>query len=90
MSAPFGLPPDDVRHDEALVGLILKYLAERPNATDTLDGIAEWWVMGAQTRVNVETLARVLRRLTDEGVLEETRAGSQVLYSLRQRTTQGV
>jgi hypothetical protein len=63
----------------------VNYLAEHPQATDTLEGIAEWWVMREQVRVDVQLLERVLRRLTAEGLLEETYGGAQVRFSLRKR-----
>lgn len=62
---------------------ILQYLAEHPHAMETLDGIADWWVMRQQVRVNLTTLARVLRRLTAEGVLEEIGDGAPTRYRLR-------
>ena len=32
---------------------ILAYLAEHPQAMDTLEGIAEWWLMRQHIRVTV-------------------------------------
>jgi hypothetical protein len=49
---------------------ICSYLAEYPGAMDTLAGIAGWWLMRQQIRVDLERLDRVLRRLVDSGVLE--------------------
>src|SRR5215470_7984987 len=68
---------DDVAHG------VLSYLAEHPDAMDTLEGIAEWWVMRQQIRVSVTALARVLRRLTEIGILEETVTGDTRRYRLR-------
>ena len=62
---------------------ILAYLAEHPDATDTLDGIAEWWLMRHHIRVSVTTLVKVLHELTEGGVLEEIRAGDSRRYRLR-------
>jgi hypothetical protein len=39
--------------------------------------------MREQVRVDVKLLERVLRRLTEQGFLEETRGGSQVRFSLK-------
>ena len=69
--------------DDAMAESVLRYLAEHPEAADTLEGIAEWWLMRQQVRVSVTRLARVLRRLTDTGVLEEVDAGERRRYRLR-------
>jgi len=69
--------------EDELARSILNYLAEHPQATDTIEGIAEWWVMREQVRKDVELLQRVLRRLTQQGLLEEIHGGTQVRYSLK-------
>jgi len=63
--------------------LVLRYLAENPGAMDTLEGIAEWWVMREQLRVDLQRLSRVLDDLTRQGILEETGLGSDRVYRLR-------
>jgi hypothetical protein len=71
---------DDERQvDEA----ILAYLAEHPEAMDTPEGIAEWWLMRHQVRTGVSVIVRALRRLTDSGVLEELGGGDVRRYRLR-------
>lgn len=62
--------------------LVLRYLAEHPGAMDTLDGIAEWWVMREQLRVDLQRLSRVLDDLTRQGILEETSLGAERAYRL--------
>jgi hypothetical protein len=59
------------------------YLAEHPEAMDTAEGIAEWWFMRQRLDVDLDTLAKTLRRLTDEGVLERIGAGIDARYRLR-------
>jgi hypothetical protein len=49
---------------------VCSYLAEHPEAMDTLEGIAGWWLMRQQIRVDLERLDRVLHRLVDAGILE--------------------
>lgn len=58
------------------------YLAEHPAAMDTTEGIAEWWLMRQRIRVDLETLERVLSRLTGEGVLEQIGEGNSARYRL--------
>ena len=66
--------------EEEMTQAILGYLAEHPHAMDTLEGIAEWWLMRHHIRVSVAMLARVLQRLTDSGVLEELGSGDHRRY----------
>lgn len=68
------------RNEDDMAAAILGYLAEHPRAMDTLEGIAEWWLMRQQVRIDIITLRRVLRRLTNSGVLEEIGSGTQQLY----------
>lgn len=69
--------------EQEITEAILEYFAEHPNASDTLEGIAEWWIMRQQVRVEIEALAKVLRQLTGAGLLEKIGRGSQALYHLK-------
>ena len=70
-------------HDLYLEEAIIAYLREHPDAMETREGIAEWWVMRRVVRTEVEAITRVLHTLTERGVLEEVRAGAQCRYRLR-------
>ncbi len=70
-------------NDEEVAESILAYLAEHPQAMDTVDGIAQWWIMRQQVRVNVTTLTRVLQGLADKGLLEQLGDGEQRRYRLK-------
>jgi hypothetical protein len=59
------------------------YLAEHPEAMDTTEGIAEWWLTRQRIRVDLEALMRVLSRLTGEGVLEQIGQGDLARYRLK-------
>jgi hypothetical protein len=83
LSSPARYPAEESQRENDLARCLLDYLEEHPQATDTLEGIAEWWVMREQVRVDVKMLERVLRRLTEQGFLEETHGGSQVRFSLK-------
>jgi hypothetical protein len=50
---------------------------------DSVEGIAQWWIMRQQIRVNVKTLTRVLRRLADKGLLEELGEEGQRRYRMK-------
>jgi hypothetical protein len=64
---------------------VLAYLAERPSAMDTFEGIAGWWIHWQHLRFEIEALRRVVERLTERGVLErvEFQAEGRVLYRLK-------
>jgi hypothetical protein len=83
---PSRYPLDDSQRQEDLARCVLAYLAEHPQATDTLDGIAEWWVMREQVRIDVNLLEQVLHSLTEQGLLEEIHGGAQVRFSLKKRS----
>ncbi len=69
--------------EEEVAEAIVEYLNEHPDAMDTLNGIAEWWLMRQQVRVAVTTLARALSRLTGIGVLEELGTDDNRRYRLK-------
>jgi hypothetical protein len=72
-----------MQHDDAELGqAILRYLAARPQAADTVEGIAEWWLLRQQVCVVVERVERVLRQLTARGILEEVGTGVSRRYRL--------
>jgi hypothetical protein len=81
-------PAEDLRvskseNDEEVAEAILGYLEEHPHATDTVEGIAEWWIMRQQIRVNATTVTRVLQDLMERGLVEELGAGEQRRYRLK-------
>jgi hypothetical protein len=69
--------------DTYLEEAIIAYLGEHPNATETREGIAEWWIMRRVVRAEVDAITRVLRNLTERGILEELGGGDQCRYRLR-------
>jgi hypothetical protein len=75
-AAPPGAEP------EPLAQLILGYLAEHPRAMDTVEGIAEWWVLRQQARLALDNVARTVHELTTSGVLEQVGTGPASRYRL--------
>jgi len=49
---------------------ILDYLARNPQAQDTLDGIAGWWLLEQQFLRTKETVQKILDQLVTEGTIE--------------------
>lgn len=69
--------------EQEMAEAILSYLKEHPEASDTLEGIAEWWIMRQRVRVEVDTLKRVLCQLTEGGLLEELGEKENPQYRLK-------
>lgn len=72
-------------HNQAESGLaaaVMEYLAEHPQAMDTIEGIAGWWIT-QEPHVDLQVLSRVLNRLRAEGILEAEGEGTQTRYRLR-------
>jgi hypothetical protein len=63
----------DVDDEDAIRRLareISLYLAERPDAVDTADGILRWWLPQRGVDATPEALHRALALLEEDGVLE--------------------
>jgi Fe2+ or Zn2+ uptake regulation protein len=68
---------------EELAAAVMQYLEEHPQAMDTFEGIAEWWVARQQVRFSLDALARVLQELAAQGLIEEMKGAGEVrLYHL--------
>lgn len=62
---------------------ILAYLAENPEATDTPEGIAQWWLLEREIRDQSAAIERALAGLVAEGWLVTRHpAGSSLHYRL--------
>jgi hypothetical protein len=66
-----------------LADALLAHLAERPQAMDTLEGIAEWWLLRQRVRLVVQQVERTLQQLTTNGILETVQSGAVTRYRLR-------
>lgn len=70
---------------------ILRYLAERPHAGDTVDGVLHWW-LPYQRRVDTrEAVESILEELVVEGLLVRTSLPNDtVVYSAATGADQGI
>jgi hypothetical protein len=50
---------------------ILSYLAENPDAQDTLEGVVEWWVFERKLRSRTSLVEQALARLVSKGLVIE-------------------
>jgi hypothetical protein len=76
-------PQLDQQKEAELSRAILLYLDEHPQAQDTAEGIASFWVMRQRVREDVEAVAIVLSKLTKNGQLEEVMQGQSLQYRRR-------
>jgi hypothetical protein len=54
---------------DRLARAIVRYADAHPNASDTLEGVARWWVASDAEHAPADVLQRALDRLTDRHVL---------------------
>jgi Fe2+ or Zn2+ uptake regulation protein len=65
---------------------ILKYLEANPQAGDTLEGIARWWLLQQQVNDSVNAIHQALEQLKTKGFVEERKApNGQTIYLARAR-----
>lgn len=61
---------------------LLGYLARRPQACDTIDGIINWWLYDQRQAIGRETVMAAVERLVARGALHEQRGpGGEILYA---------
>ncbi len=62
---------------------ILAYLADHPDAQDTLEGIAHWWLLERQISYHLALVQEAVEDLVQQGLILENRStGSQPGYRL--------
>ena len=59
--------PDQVLPSEQVVCLLLGYLRANPAASDTVEGIAQWWLRGQGVNVRKATVEIALKELVTSG-----------------------
>ena len=58
-------------HDNEIKLSILRYLHNNPEAEDTLEAIALWWIMRDRYELRTLQVENIARTLVDEGFLIE-------------------
>ena len=70
---------------------ILSYLAENPDAQDTLKGISEWWLSEQPGRRNAAAVEEVVKNLVADGlVVASEHEGAQTYYKVNRRRLQEI
>lgn len=62
---------------------ILTYLAEHPDSRDTLEGIAQWWLLEREIRHQIDQIKEALADLVSkELILEYRTISSKIHYGI--------
>ena len=74
---------DDMIRRRELRHSILAYLLNNPMAEDTIEGIAQWWILSQKIQFCTDEVEDALDELVDEGFITLcTEADSKILYRL--------
>ena len=70
---------------------ILAYLAEYPQAQDTLEGIIEWWLLEQRIKYETALVKKALTELTADGMLLEAKGpDSRIHYRINRSRYQKI
>ena len=62
---------------------ILAYLVEHPDAQDTLEGIAEWWLWERAIKQQTPRVKKALTSLVEQNlIIQDDRKGTPTLYQI--------
>ncbi|MDN3514152.1 MAG: hypothetical protein NG747_07110 [Candidatus Brocadia sp.] len=59
---------------------IVAYLSEHPDAGDTLEGVAEWWLLKQKVRHKTREVKKSLSELVAQGLLLEQKGQDNHIY----------
>ena len=60
---------------------ILGYLLDNPDAGDTLEGIADWWLLKQRIRFETLTVAQAVAQLVNDGLITAQQGpDSRIIY----------
>jgi len=70
---------------------VLAYVVKNPEAKDTLEGIARWWLQRERVEQRVEEVSAALHLLVERGlVLERTGLGDRSYYQLNRERSREI
>lgn len=74
-------------YDKSHIGVeILDYLIEHPDAQDTADGIAQWWILERCVNTQRPLVNEALEYLVERGLVVERKAkDSKIHYRINRR-----
>lgn len=66
---------------ENVANAIRRYISSRPNATETVEGVARWWLVRQRYEDSVEVVQEALNYLEAEGKVTKIKVpGGKVVY----------
>lgn len=71
---------ESAEREAKIAAMVMDYFAQRNRAMDTVAGIIDWWL---PQDIDLETMQRVLDRLTANGTLERIGSGEHAHYRLK-------
>jgi hypothetical protein len=70
---------------------ILAYLSENPAAEDSIEGIAEWWLLQQRVKERVPQIQQAISKLVEKGlVIERKSRGSRARYRINRRRKRAI
>jgi hypothetical protein len=72
----------ETKEDSEMVRDVLTYLVNNPDAQDTLEGIAEWWLLERKIESRAAKVKEVLADLVARGLILERRGSDSRLRYL--------
>ena len=74
---------------DSVAAEIMAYLSERPMASDSLDGIAHWWLVQQAIEKNLKLVEQALEQLANEGkISKKMNSNNNLIYSLNPKYKQ--
>ena len=72
---------------DAVAGEILSYLGKHPQASDTLEGIVEWWLLQQKIEYQTKVVRDALAELVERGFLvKEVMKDARIHYRATEKT----
>ena len=70
---------------QEVAGEIARYLMRRPNAAETVEGLATWWLTRQRFEDSKEIVQAALEHLVIEGHVDRCIVGGKVIYRNNQK-----
>jgi hypothetical protein len=68
---------------DEVINSILRYLRERPDAGDTLEGISRWWILQERVETKAREVQKAVNVLVSRGILIEKMARGLTVYCVK-------
>jgi Fe2+ or Zn2+ uptake regulation protein len=72
------------RKKKELSKKILNYLQKHPDAGDTVEGIARWWLESERVYLSVDAVGEALESLQEKGLLRRVNDNGDFVYRLNE------